>query len=218
MSRRDRDPLLRRGPSAAVAAVLAGAVVLAACNRGAPDTPPVVTNPPSTGASCDDATGDLSRSASETGGNLREPAGVDLVHAEARVTDTSLRVSFTTVAPLAGVPNPEFRLAQGPAGQLESFELVSAPEGQTWALRLVTFRPDGRGGVTEGPRAVLPVPVHVDGSTLSYEVPLSEIPKIATYVWLFGSSSSTNPDGDDTVIDVCEDYGPGSTAVPSTGG
>jgi hypothetical protein len=195
------------------ALVVLVALTAAGCARG-PDNPyPAGTNPPNTGATCDDAAGDLSRVANERGGTLREPAGIDLTHAEARVTDTALRVSFTTAGPVAAAPNPEFRLGQGQAGQLESFELVAAPEGGSWALRLVTFRSDGRGGIQEAPRAVLPVPVRVEGATLSYEVARHDLPRIATYVWLFGASATPDPNADDTVIDDCERMGGGGPAT-----
>jgi len=216
--------------TALVMAVAVGVLVPAGCGGEEPAGPPA-TNPPNTGATCDDDTGDLSRDERSLGGNLREPAGVDLTHAEARVTDTALKVSFTTAGPIAGAPDPEFRLGQGTAGQAESFELIAAPRqgaGTTdptaarttadplgpWDLSLVTFRPDGRGGMQEAPRTVLRAPVTVDGNRLSYEVPLRDLPAIATYIWLFGASS-TSPDGTDTVVDDCDRYTGAATVPPA---
>lgn len=187
-------------------------VAAAGCDRGDPDPQPPATNPPTKGATCDDPTGDLSLQASELGGNLREPAGVDITHAEARVTDTTLRVSFTTAGPIAGAPVPEFRLAHGLTGQADSFELLATPPESgvgPWELRLATFRPDGRGGIGEI-RTLLPVDVKIEGNTLSYEVPRQALPSLTSYVWQFGSSATAN----DTVIDVCDSYGPG--AGPTT--
>jgi hypothetical protein len=209
-------------PALVVSSAMA-AVVLTGCDRGgSPDATPVATNPPNTGATCDDPTGDLSRAAGERGGSLKEPAGIDLTHAQARVTDNALQVSFATAGPIASAPNPELRLGQGQPGQVDSFELVATPPSPgpgPWELRLVTFRPDGRGGVAEAPRTVLSVPVTVSGNTLSYEVPLHDLPAIASYVWLFGSSSTADPEAetDDTIIDDCDNYaGSGSTtSVPA---
>jgi hypothetical protein len=187
----------------------------AACGGEPTDPYPAGTNPPNVGAVCDDPVGDLSREASELGGTMSEPAGVDLIRAEARVIEPTdpdepgrLTVTFTTAGTITDAPNPELRLGQGLVGQLESFELVASPgeaPGDPWVLRLVTFRADARGGLQEAPRVVLPVPITVEGSTISYEVPLRDLPPIATYVWLFGSSS-TSEDGSDTVIDDCDDY------------
>ena len=156
-----RDPTGRPpGPAAAGVAVV-GALALAGCSCQGPGDPyPAATNPPNTGAACDDDVGDLSRVATERGGTLKEPAGIDLIHAEARVTETGLRVSFTTVGPIARRPDPEFRLGQGrPASWRASSCWPRPPSaGPGWALRLVTFRPDGRGGIGEAPRIVLQVP------------------------------------------------------------
>ena len=67
---------------------------------------------------------------------------------------------------------------------------------------------------------VLPAPVTVDGPTLSYEAARHDLPRIATYVWLFGASSTSDPAGDDTVIDDCEHYagasGTGTAPAPTT--
>jgi hypothetical protein len=202
-------------PRAACLVVLSGALsLLAACNGGESPAPPA-TNPPSTGATCDDPTGDLSRVASERGGNLGEPAGVDLTHAEARVTETGLNVSFTTAGPILSAPNPELRLAHGQTGQLTSFELVASPPDAgpgPWDLRLVTFRLDGRGGVTEAPRTVLNVPVTVQGDELAYEVPLRNLPAVSSYVWQFGASSTLDLAAGDTIIDDCDP----SAGAPAT--
>ena len=185
----------RRVPVVTVLALLTMQSVLAGCNSRDPDPPPPATNPPNTGATCDDPTGDLSRVAGERGGNLTEPAGVDLTRAEARVTDTALRASFTTAGPIGSAPNPEFRLAQGQTGQLDSFELVATPADPgpgPWELRLVTFRTDSGGGVSEAPRTLLNVPVTVGGNP-SDQVPLRSLPAISSYVWQFGASSTVDP-------------------------
>jgi hypothetical protein len=189
-----------------VATLLTALSLLNACKGSESPSAPPATNPPNTGATCDDPTGDLSRVAGERGGNLSEPAGIDLTRAEARVTDTALRAAFTTAGPIGSAPHPEFRLAQGQTGQLDSFELVATPADPgpgPWELRLVTFRTDSRGGIAEAPRTVLTVPVTVQGNQLAYEVPLRSLPAISSYVWQFGASSTVDPAADDTIIDDC---------------
>jgi hypothetical protein len=201
---------------ATLALVLAGA---SSCKGGGDTGNPLGTNPPNTGAVCDDNAGDLSRVANERGGTLKEPAGVDIVHAEAKVADPALRVEFRTAGPIESAPNPEFIMAQGPAGQADSWELTATrDEAGTWGLRLGTFRTNARGGVEEAPKTVLQVPVNVRDNVLSYEVALKDLPRIATYVWLFGARSSLSPDDEAAIFDDCERYGSGTlgTTIPGT--
>ena len=197
---------------ALVALLAIGAV---ACGNDEPENPFPNSGslPGNTGSTCADRAGDLSKDARTLGGNLSEPKGADIVKAEARLTETTLTVAMTMAGPVAGTPTPEFILAQGLPSEETAFELRAAPGADgaaPWSLRLVRFRKDAKGAVAQvRPDTVLAVPVKIDGPTLSYEVPLKDLPRVSSYVWQFGSSSGAT----DTIIDVCDGGDPTASTV-----
>ena len=189
-----------------------------------PDDVSIVTLPPPTdGARCTDPKGDISDNPQQAAGSLSEPAGVDLVEAVADVSDTDMTITLTAAGAIEEAPQPIFYVSQGPSGLEASFELRVQPTNTgAWTASLITWDEAG-GGVRESAPKPLSVPVTVDGSTLTFTVPLTELPKIVTLVWQFGSSATlpaapgaTTPK---TVFDDCNNMsdqtGPGSS-VPST--
>jgi hypothetical protein len=173
------------------------------------------------GDECSDPTGDL-QSEVKSAGNLSEPAGIDLVHTAAKVEGDTLHVTFQTAGAVESATNPIFIVQQGDVSSVaalnESFELRAKRDGQSpWQLNLITFANN-----REKPAQPLNIPVDVQGSTLSYSVPLSMLPRIATIVWQFGSSAGVSDES--RIIDDCEPFAqqaptgstPGSTgSVPS---
>ena len=106
------------------------------------------------------------------------------------VKDDALAVSFTTNGPIAEVSQPLFDVQQGdPSVAPElSFELRAQPVTATnpagaWNVVLHTFK-GGNEAKTD-----LGVPVTVAGNTLSYQVPLNQIPSVVSLQWQFGTSS-----------------------------
>ena len=201
--------------SMTVALVALLAIGATACGKSEPENPFPNSGslPSNTGSTCADRTGDLSKDSRSLGGNLSEPKGADIVKAEARLSETTLTVAMTMAGPIAGTPTPEFILGQGLPSEETAFELRSAPgasAGAPWSLRLVRFRKDTRGAVSQvTPDTVLTVPVKIEGPTLSYEVQQKDLPRVSSYVWQFGSSSGAT----DTVIDVCDGGDPTGTTV-----
>ena len=207
----------RRVAALAVCTVLAAAACSGSKSDGAGPSgtfPTAGTSPPAAGAACTDPAGDLATD-SKNGGALSEPAGIDMTHAEAVLTSTSLKVSFETVGMIDSAPVPTFIVGQGRAGNDVSFEIRAAPVGPPpsppWALTLATFR-----GGNEG-RAPLQTPVTVKDNTISFEIPLKDLPPVATLIWQFGSSSG---EGDTATYDDCNNFSAPSdstgTSVPAT--
>jgi len=201
-----------RRSAALVLSLLVGAS-LGACSKDDPPNPfpGNDTMPGNSGSTCEDRTADLSKDAKSLGGNLAAPSGADIVRAEARLTEKTLRVEMTMATPIIGTPDPDYVLAQGLPNEETAFELHAEPAdsgAQTWRLRLVRYRKDARGFVSQVvPDTVLSTPVKVDGATLSYEVAQTDIPRVASYVWQFGSSAAS-PEGGGRVLDVCDGAGP----------
>ena len=178
-------------------------------------TLPLVTD----GARCEDPTGDISAVASEVNGTLTEPAGIDLVSVTAEVSDTELVVTYTTAGPIAAVGTPEFLLSQGVSGQAPSFELRAKPTSATgqFGLNLITWNKSGA-GLAEAPARPIATAVTVEGNTLRYAVALTDIPRIATLIWLFGASAQLP--SNDFVLDDCNNMGdqtrPDGTTAPTS--
>ena len=99
-------------------------------------------------------------------------------------------------------------IAQGPTAQPISWELQAARDDGQWGLTLVTF------GDTGG-RKPLPFPVVAEGTTVRIELPLSQVPPVATALWFFGASSDL---GDDqAVFDDCEPFTSTNTTAADGG-
>ena len=213
--------LLRGGPSEAqvigprrlATGLLAAAVVAlaaAGCSsggtsaQGVPSTlGPQSTLPEMRGYTCPDPTGDLGTKLTGTGTGT-EPAGIDITTASAQVEGDELVVTFTMAGPVASVPGPFFDVLQGDVSAPQvTWELRAEPTSSgAWGIQLVTFK-NGEA------RQDLSAPVTISGNTLSYRVPLSDIPPIATLQWSFGTSSTAS--NNSVVFDDCS-----SITDPST--
>ncbi len=170
----------------------------------------------STGFRCEDPKGDLGTAVKGVGTGS-EPAGIDMVVAEAKVDGDALAVTYEMAGDPTAAPDMFVDLLQGDVTAPDySFELRGAPisgtpVGSPWGLTLITFK----GGEQ---RRALDTAVTVSGNTVSYRVPLSEIPPIATLQWTFGTSS-TAKDGTVT-FDDCNSFtasGTQSTAPNAPG-
>jgi hypothetical protein len=198
-----------------VALALAGlTVAVAACSSSSESSSSLGTDVPlnfsgatspskTQGDECTDPTGDL-QSDVKGSANLTEPAGVDLVHTEAKVENGNLDVSIQTAGTIESATNPLFIIQQGDTSSVaamdQSFELRASKDGQApWALNLITFANNRQ----RGPQ-VLNVPITVQGNRLSYSIPLAQLPQIATIVWQFGSSAGVSDDS--RIIDECEPF------------
>jgi hypothetical protein len=210
-------PMTRRGLVGLVGLVSALVLVGAACsptNRSTSSSSTVgkqTTLAQTKGYTCHDPAGDISLDTSATG-KLTQPAGIDLVEASALVKDDTLAVSFTTNGPIAEVTQPLFDVQQGdPSVAPElSFELRAQPVTATnpagaWNVVLHTFK----GG--NEVKTDLGVPVTVTGNTLTYQVPLNQIPAVVSLQWQFGTSS-VQADGS-VPYDDCSSF----TATTTTG-
>ena len=218
----------RRAPFVIIFALFAALAGGACSSSDAPmpeDISTVTLPPPTDGANCTDPAGDISDSAQQVAGTLREPPGVDILAARADVSDTDMTVTFEVAGPIAEVPEPLFYVGQGPPGLEASFELRIAPdEAGTWVASLITWSKES-GSVVESDPKPLSAPVTVAGDQLSVTVPLTELPKIVTLVWQFGAAADLPPvpgaTTRRTVLDDCNNMsdqtGPGSS-VPTTVG
>jgi hypothetical protein len=170
-------------------------VVAAACSPSSSTSSsestigPQTTIQQSRGYTCIDPRGDISIDTKATG-TRRDPAGIDLLRASANVEGSTLVVHFLTAGPIAQVRQPLFDMEQGDVSSApdQSWELRAQPVGNqgasgTWGLTLHTFRAGNE------VKTDLPTPVTVSGNSVSYAVPLSAIPPIATLQWQFGSAS-----------------------------
>jgi len=199
-----------------VVAVVGGLALLAGCSsKKAAPVPSTIgpgsSLPESSGYTCIDPAGDIG-SQVEGQGSLSSPAGIDLTKAEAHVQGPDLVVTYTTVGPIASAPSPFFVLLQGDASAPQvSFDLRTEPSGPSgaWVLSLGTTP---AGGIEKF--QPLPTPVTVTGNTLTYSVPLSSIPPIATLQWSFGATS-TQPDGSVLFDDCSSIPSPTSQTAPS---
>jgi hypothetical protein len=222
-----------RARRATVALVLGALVAAASGACSSSQDPPmpegistVTLPPPTDGANCTDPKGDISDSAQQVAGTLSEPAGVDLVAAEAAISDTDMTITFTSAGPIADAPEPIFYVSQGPSGLEASFELRIQPASTgAWTVGVITWAEEA-GGVRESAPRSLGVPVTVEGNELSFTVPLTELPKIVTMVWQFGASASLPPAPGATTRNTVlhartnrpAQTGPGSPVPPTVGG
>jgi hypothetical protein len=218
-----------RASSIRAALVVAGFLVLAVgCSGGTKDDEVVPSTlgpssnlPESTGFTCTDPTGDIGSDLTGVG-TKTEPAGIDIVTAEAHVDGDVLAVTYTMAGPIKDAPSPFFVMLQGDISAAQySFDLRTEPSGPngTWVLKLGTT--PANGGVETF--TTLSTPVRADGPVLQYRVPLSDIPHIATLQWSFGATSTA---ADNSVLfDDCSSVSaatqttpPIVTVPPSTGG
>jgi hypothetical protein len=196
-----------------------------ACSKE--DVPKVGVNgtlaPTTKGGGCTDPRSDISGDPERTG-TRSEPAGIDLLKVDAVVTESSLKVTYEMAGPIAPTAKPTFILSQGPSAQTVSFEVRASPGAdptQPWPLELVTWKVNS-GGQNEVRQPMAEV-ARVNGSTLTYDIPLKDLPPIATLIWIFGAQSGEQA----ALFDECSSYdaptgtlppetGPGSTAPPTT--
>jgi len=159
---------------------------------------------PSRGYTCIDPRGDIGLDTEGTG-KLSSPAGIDILRASANVEGQTLVVHFVVAGPIAQVPKPLFDMEQGDIASApdQSFELRAQPVGTQpatgrWGLTLHTFKA-GNESTT-----ALSAPVTVSGDTLTYAVPLTQIPPIVTLQWQFGTASEL-PNGS-VPFDDCSSF------------
>jgi hypothetical protein len=161
------------------------------------------TVPSSDGDECIDERGDLSSGAA-TAGAGSDPPGLDIVRGTALVDGSDLAVEIETGGSIETLLEPLFVVAQGDAGGQYSFELrAERGADENWKLTLITFSPDET-------RTSIPNPVTVEGSVVSFSVPLSALPPIGLYM-AFGAAAEVPGVG--TVIDDCNSL----DAPPATG-
>jgi hypothetical protein len=201
------------------ALVVTGALVLAVgCSGGSKDDEAGVPStlgpssnlPESSGFTCTDPIGDIGSDLSGAG-TKSEPAGIDIVTAEAHVDGDVLAVTYTMAGPIMDAPSPFFVMLQGDISAAQySFDLRTEPSGPngTWVLKVGTT-PAGGGVETF---ATLSTPVRADGAVLRYRVPLSDIPRIATLQWSFGATSTA---ADNSVLfDDCSSVSAATQSTP----
>lgn len=212
------SPFRRLAPVVALALPLLGAACSGSDDAAEPSTTPpvVVTEEPR--FECTDPAGDVEDAYAPAGTTaLADPAGIDLTEAVVERTDDTLEVSFTAAGDVDGTTTaPAFILFRGEQAGVEGSFEVQALRGDdgVWALYLIEYL------TNVGERARLAAPVSVAGSTVSFTVPLADLPPLTgTKVWSFGSY-----DGDrSSVADL--DAGPTTTTSapapvapePSTG-
>ncbi len=213
----------RRPGAAWLAAALGGALSIVAigCSAKAnhtttPTLGSQTTLAGSKGFTCHDPKGDISLdTATNVKGTRSDPSGIDILLASTNVTSSELEVKFQTAGPITNAAKPLFDLVAGDlsTAPAQSFELRALPAGSQgaagqWAVTLYTFENGQR--TTE-----LSVPVVVQGDSLSYSVPLNQLPPIVTLQWQFGTSSE-QPDGT-TPFDDCNSFtATSSTTTPTT--
>jgi hypothetical protein len=208
---RTRRPFPRSASMAvAVVALVLGGLVAGCSSSSSKGTTstvgPANTLKGATGYTCKDPTGDIALGQSGPS-NLSQPAGIDIVEASAHVQGDVLAVSFTTAAPISSAATPLFAVDSGDpsAAPQTSFELRAEQKSASapWQVNLHTFK---------GPKEAiqdLSIPVTVNGNTLSYEVPLRQIPPVVSIQWQFGSTS-TAANGD-VFFDSCDSFSSSST-------
>jgi len=199
--------------------VAAGLTIAVGCSTGTKDEATVPSTigpssnlPESNGFTCDDPTGDIGSDLKGVGTG-REPAGIDIVTAEAHVDGDALAVTYTMAGPIMAVPSPFFVMLQGDVSAAQySFDLRTEPTGPNGAWVLKVGTTPASGGIETF--AALSTPVSVEGNVLRYRVPLTDIPTIATLQWSFGATSTA---ADQSVLfDDCSSLP--SPDAPTTGG
>ncbi len=212
-----------RATMTALVSVVALAVGATACSSDdggspasstvAPVDPMDAITPNTTGDGCDDPMGDIGAVAGETieQGTMSEPAGIDIVRADAKVTDTTLDVEFEMAGPVEVVPNNGLVVAQGQPYQPASFEIRVAREALgPFEVQHVSWE------TGDETRTLIAVTPTLEGNTISFSVPLGLLPPLANYL-AFGASADVGaPLG--VVFDECSSIATsGSTdGSPST--
>lgn len=164
--------------------------------KQASDTTDLVVNPTapsSQGDACSDPRGDLDAGAIDDPAVLAPLAGIDLIDASARPVDDLLEVKIRTDGPIALVPGATFYVAQGQPLDPLSFEMRLTETGGAWTFTLITWSPNEQ-------RRPLDIVPTVDENTLSFSVPLSDLPPIAL---MLGFGSSVKATDGTIVMDDC---------------
>jgi hypothetical protein len=189
-----------------VVVAVAGVLVAGCSDDDDPTTapPPSQTLPSSTGDRCDDPVGDLTLGTASA--PRADPPGVDLVEAVADLDDDQLVVTITTAGAIDSAPSPSFIVGQGLPFEPFSFEIRLVRDDATgsWATTVITWPQ------VEQQRAIAVQPT-VEGATITFTVPSSELPPLANYL-TFGSSSRL-PDGTGIVIDDCSSLSQAATTT-----
>lgn len=184
--------------------------LLTGCTGGAKDATENVRETPtvasSNGDSCTDAKGDLDVGTLDDPSVLASLAGIDLTEASARPNGDVLEVRFTTAGPINLVPSATFIVAQGNPFQPLSYELRAVKQGDAWQVVLVTWDQAEQ-------RKPLGIAPAVSGNQLSFAVPLTDLPPVASLLQ-FGTSATVP--GGKLVIDECSSLTAPSTATSTT--
>lgn len=163
------------------------------------------------GDRCVDQPGDLESAVTGSTAKLAQPAGIDITVAEAKVVGDRLRIQFDTVGPIDSATNPLFIVQQGDltAALDISFEIRAQPRnGNQWGAQVIRFA-----NRREQPAVDLPGTVTVNGNQLVVDVPMASLPKIATAIWQFGSSSGVANQA--RVFDDCQPFASPGTDAPA---
>jgi hypothetical protein len=191
------------------AALLPLALALAVASCSSDDDPDQAgttqpTLPAATGDACDDPASDITADVKADGVGA-EPAGIDITRAEAELTDDDqLDITFTTTGPITETSGTTFAVAQGTPFSPLAFELrATAGDAGTWDLKAITWDSAERS-------TSVPVRPTVSGNTLSFTVPMENLPPLGLYL-SFGASSVL--DGVGRVLDDCSSL----TTAPTIG-
>ena len=146
---------------------------------------------------CADGPGDVAADAF-VAGTLTEPAGVDLLQAEAHLDPERLEVTWTVVGDPAATVDARYTVTQGNPGDPTSWTVsVEAAEGGWDVVLFTTEQVDDPRGILltrEVPSALDAEPVLAvtgDGAhTVTLSLPRAALPPPATVAWLFGASAA----------------------------
>jgi hypothetical protein len=217
MTRRSR----RAVELVAVLAAALAATALSACSASTSSSTASTLGPQTTvsnthGYTCVDPKGDISLDPKSSAGKLTSPAGIDILTASAHQVGSNLEVQLVTAAPITTAPGPLFDIELGDISVApdQSFELRARPANADkpageWVVELHTFK-NGSESTTD-----LTTAVHFVGNTMSYSVPLSQLPPIVTLQWQFGTSASFA--NGTTPFDDCNSFSAAPSGSTTTG-
>jgi hypothetical protein len=203
--------------SIALSALVLGASMGSCSSSSSDSSSPVNSDPvaPVLDVDCVDPAGDVS------------VGSIDVTTASVHPDGDILELRFDTLADIEGANDPIFSVSHGdPATNAGSaFELRTEKNiSGAFGLQLITFPTQAQG--QEVRKTVTSATVSVSGTSVVVRVPMSDLPKITTRVWLFGASAG----GDEgRTADVCDTFGvespdgstpdgagPASTTPPTT--
>lgn len=146
---------------------------------------------------CEDVLGDVADDEFVLG-TSSEPAGVDLLRAEAHLDEERLDVVWTVAGDPAAAVDARYTVTQGRPGDPTSWTLSVEAGEDGWDVVLFTTEQvdDPRGIVlTQEVPSVLDArpevaPTADGGATVALSLPRAAVPPPATIAWLFGASAA----------------------------